>query len=63
MKSYGVTIQMKLFQKYFHMVLLVLHFRIGRQWTTETIQTKPLICFAYVCQADFEFISLVSTKQ
>ena len=25
MKSYGVTIQMKLFRQYFHMVLFVLH--------------------------------------
>ena len=25
MKSYGVTVQMKLFRQYFHMVLFVLH--------------------------------------
>ena len=38
------------------------NFWVGSQWTTETIQTKPLICFAYACQAVFEFISLVSQQ-
>ena len=99
MKSYGVTIQKKPLQQYFHLVLFVLYvvltfesvdeilwcdhsnetsstvlshgttcfarsfnFWVGSQWTTETIQTKPLICFAYACQAVFEFISLVSLQ-
>ena len=38
------------------------NFCVGSQWTTETIQTKPLFCFTYACQADFEFISLVSLQ-
>ena len=61
---YDVTIQKKPLQQYFHIVLFVLRavLTFESHWTTETIQTKPLFCFTYACQADFEFTSLVSLQ-
>ena len=67
MKSYCVTIKKKPLQQYFQMVLFVLDVVL----TFESVvsgQLKPFkqslffVLLSYACQADFEFISLVSQQ-
>ena len=67
MKPYGVTIQMKPLQQYFHTVLLVLHAVL----TFESVvsgQLKPFkqsllfVLLSYASQEDFEVTSLVSLQ-
>ena len=67
MKLYDVTIQMKPLQQYFHIVLLVLH-AVLTFASVVNGQLKPFkqslffVLLSYACQADFEFISLVSLQ-
>ena len=67
MKPYDVTTQKKPLQQYFHIILFVLHAVL----TFESVvsgKLKPFkqsfffVLLSYACQADFEYISLMSLQ-